>query len=208
MHSTFLIGVCGGSGSGKTTFAKMILDYIGAESCNILGQDSYYHDACDKFDHDGGSVNFDHPEAINFELMAEHIKSLKLGNRVDIPVYDFKTHKKTNESVSISPKPITLVDGTLILSQSVITELIDIGIFLDICEDLRLNRRIKRDVQTRGRKLHGVKKQYESQVKPMHDEFVGPSSGNAIYLFKSNEEGKDFIPALINRLKIEFNIKI
>lgn len=167
-----LIALAGGSGSGKTTFAKKLRQYLGEDNASILGQDSYYHDQSSKFDKDGGAVNFDHPSALDFELMALHLKNLKEGKAVDVPFYDFSTHQRLKKVEVLNPTPFILVDGTLILSQEMLRPLFDLKIFIDVNEETRFQRRLKRDVEERGRTPEGVKDQFFNQVAPMHNTFV------------------------------------
>lgn len=180
MKKPLIVGICGGSCSGKTTLAKQLQKAFGGpEQCGLIFQDSYYFDQSSKFKGDGENVNFDHPSSLDFKHMAEHLKALKEGHSVELPIYDFVTHKRKNESLKLDPKPVILVDGTLILSQLEIRSLLDVSIFLDVEEHIRLERRKKRDVTERGRELNGVIKQFQNHVKPMHDEFVQPSANFA-----------------------------
>lgn len=170
-----IIGIAGGSGSGKTTFAKSLAEQLGPELCAILGQDSYYIDQSHRFDGDGGSVNFDHPDSLEFSLMAKHLHELKNNHSVEVPVYDFPTHKRLAKTINFVPKPIILVDGILIFSRPDVVLELDEAVFIDCEENLRYERRLKRDVEERGRTPLGVYKQFHNQVKPMHDQFVEPS---------------------------------
>lgn len=175
MSDVLIIGIAGGSGSGKTTFATNLRERIGKENSDVLGQDSYYIDQSNRFDHDGGSVNFDHPNSLEFSLMATQLKELKKGQCVEIPIYDFATHKRLSKTNRLNPHKIIFVDGILIFSQPEVVDCLDYKIFIDCEEDLRFNRRLTRDVAERGRTPEGVRAQFYSQVKPMHDEFVEPS---------------------------------
>lgn len=175
MNKSYIVGIAGGSGSGKTTFARRLAELLGPELCTIIGQDSYYIDQSAKFDKDGGSVNFDHPDAIDFKLLEQHLIQLKNGESIKLPIYDFATHSRRQETISIEPHPIILVDGILILSQENVRAHFDESVFMDVPEDVRFERRLKRDVEERGRTPLGVFNQFHKQVKPMHDEFVGPS---------------------------------
>lgn len=177
--SITIIGVAGGSGSGKTTFASRLQERIGPEYCSVLGQDSYYIDQSSKFDHDGGSVNFDHPKSLDFDLMSEHLQLLKKGEDIDVPIYDFATHSRSEETIHLTPKKIVFVDGILIFSQPQVVAQLDYKVFIDCPEDLRFSRRLNRDVIERGRTKEGVTAQFEKQVKPMHDLFVEPSKEHA-----------------------------
>ncbi len=177
--SCTIIGVAGGSGSGKTYFARALHQSLGKEISSIIYQDNYYIDQSARFDHDGGSVNFDHPNSLDFDLLADHLKSLKNGNPIDIPVYDFVTHSRQSQTIRQKPQKVILVDGILLLSQPLVRKHFDISIFVDTSEQLRFDRRLKRDVEERGRTPEGVKAQFEKQVKPMHDQFVQPSMSHA-----------------------------
>lgn len=179
MNEICIIGVAGGSGSGKTTFANRLREKIGQEHCCVIGQDSYYIDQSSKFDHDGGSVNFDHPDALDFSLMGDHLYEIKQGQQINIPIYDFATHSRKEECVNLKPKKIVFVDGILIFSQDKVITQIDHKVFIDCPEELRFERRLKRDVKERGRTPDGVKTQFFNQVKPMHDKFVEPSKQQA-----------------------------
>lgn len=177
-----IIALAGGSGSGKTTFAKELKTFLGLENCSILGQDSYYHDQSSKFDKDGGSVNFDHPSALDFKLMAKHLEDLSQGLEINIPIYDFATHKRQREVEVLKPCRYILIDGTLILSQNILLPLFNFKVFIDVDQDTRFSRRLKRDTEERGRTPEGVREQFFKQVVPMHDEFVmkGLSSADMI----------------------------
>lgn len=195
-----IIGICGGSGSGKTTFSRQILKTLGEDHCSILAQDSYYHDIKNVFDHDGGQFNFDHPSSIDFELMAKHLEMLKLGMSVDVPVYDFSVHGRKDYFEQTVPKSVILVEGILILSQENIRKNLDFSVFFDIDEETRFTRRLRRDVMERGRTEEGVYRQFYSQVKPMHELFVAPSVHFARYVVKDNRENEH----CLNRIFEEF----
>ena len=174
--SPLIIAVAGGSGSGKTTFARMMRASFGEELCSILSQDFYYFDLSHQKEKAlSGEVNFDHPSSIEFALLAEHLKKLKTGGAVEVPQYDFKTHQRQPSAQILTPKPVVLVDGILILTQPELREIFDFVFFIDTQEELRFKRRLQRDVAERGRTPEGVYHQFFAQVKPMHDEFVEPS---------------------------------
>jgi uridine kinase len=179
MIDHFILGVAGGSGSGKTFFAETLAKKLGPENAIVLYQDSYYIDQSEKFDHDGGAVNFDHPEALDFNLLSKHLINLKAGQDIEIPIYDFATHKRLEKSITQESKKVIIVDGILILSQPEVRKHFDESIFVHTPEEIRYQRRLTRDVQERGRTADGVKAQFDSQVKPMHDMFVEPSKEHA-----------------------------
>lgn len=175
MSKTKVVAIAGGSGSGKTFLANAIYEKLGDKNSFVLYQDSYYIDQSHKFDHDGGSVNFDHPESIDFSLMCSHLRDLKNNKSINVPEYDFATHKRTQKTHLQSPKPIVLVDGILILCHPELRDVFDEIIFVHAPESTRFERRLERDVRERGRTEEGVKNQFKAQVKPMHDKFVEPS---------------------------------
>ncbi len=178
---TKIIAIAGGSGSGKTTFARRLNQHFG-DCSRILLQDSYYIDQSSKFDFDGGSVNFDHPSALDFDLLATHLEDLKNGNTVNVPIYDFATHSRQEEVEKFDPCDLVFVDGILILSQDQLLPHFDVNIFVHAHEDLRYERRLRRDVEERGRTEEGVRNQFYKQVKPMHDQFVEPSKDHAHHI--------------------------
>lgn len=175
MAVPYIIGVAGGSGSGKTFFARELQKSLGDENCTIIYQDNYYIDQSHRFDGDGGSVNFDHPESLDFMLMAKGLNDLKRGKAIKVPLYDFATHTRKKECLDCAPKKIILVDGILILDSALVRAELDEAVFFDTPEELRFSRRLERDVHERGRTPEGVKKQFDLQVRPMHDQFVEPS---------------------------------
>jgi uridine kinase len=182
-NKTFILGVAGGSGSGKTYFAQELKDALG-EHATIVYQDNFYIDQSHRFDHDGGSVNFDHPESLDLKLLAKCLSELKTGNSTNIPVYDFKTHSRSKEPIVIQATSIIIVDGILIFHPDYLRAQFDEMIFFDTPESLRYERRLERDVNERGRTPEGVRAQFLKQVKPMHDEFVEPSKGHAHTIVK------------------------
>lgn len=175
----FLLGVAGGSGSGKTHFARALRSRLGADRCELVYQDNFYIDQSHRFDRDGGAVNFDHPDSIDFPLLAQKLRELKQGRAVEIPVYDFATHKRMGQTLSVRATPVIIVDGILIFHDEPVRQLFDDLIFFDTPESLRFQRRLDRDTRERGRTPEGVRTQFLAQVKPMHDQFVEPSKAFA-----------------------------
>lgn len=199
-NKPYIVGVAGGSGSGKTYFARHLQAMLGAAKCEIIYQDNFYIDQSKKFDHDGGSLNFDHPDALEFTLLAERLQDLKLGNPVEVPIYDFVTHSRKMETVQVAPTPVILVDGILIFHSQEVREQLDDLVFFDTPEDLRYQRRLERDVKERGRKPEGVRQQFLQQVKPMHDLYVQPSRIYAHTVVKEMWEFPEVLEAY--RLKL------
>ncbi len=191
-YNSCIIAIVGGSGSGKTTIAQRILQCLPLSSCQILSQDNYYKDQSQSF-HGDGSINFDHPDAIDFSLMEQHLSKLKKGLSIQSPLYDFATHTRKKETKTVNATPFIIVDGTLILTSDLVRKLFDVSIFLDIPENIRFARRLKRDICERGRTEEGVRKQFFSLVKPMHDEFISPCKKNAQFIFTDNLDIDIFI---------------
>lgn len=182
-NKAFILGVAGGSGSGKTYFAKALKDSLG-DHATIIYQDNFYIDQSHRFDHDGGSVNFDHPESLDLKLLANCLADLKSGMGTTIPIYDFKSHTRNKDQIYISPKKIIIVDGILIFYPEYLRFQFDEMIYFDTPESLRFQRRLERDVNERGRTPEGVQAQFFKQVKPMHDQFVEPSKMYANVIIK------------------------
>lgn len=175
MTTTLVFGVAGGSGSGKTTFTRMLQAHLGENFCGLLHQDNYYRDLHEQFDFDGGAVNFDHPNSVEMELLVNHILRLKSGHPIDVPTYDFTTHCRRENKIKFLCRPVIIVDGILLLAHKPLRDLFDFTIFVETQEDLRFQRRLERDVRERGRTREGVHEQFHRHVKPMHDLFVEPS---------------------------------
>lgn len=170
-----VIGIAGGSGSGKTTIASLIVERIGADHIALIAHDAYYKDLSALEPEERARVNFDHPDSLDTELFIEHLKLLKQGIAVDIPVYDFKTHTRAPYTVHVEPKPVILVEGILIFAEPALRALLDIKIYVDTDADIRFIRRLQRDIAERGRSSESVIQQYLTTVRPMHMEFVEPS---------------------------------
>lgn len=199
-----IIGVAGGSGSGKTYFAKELQRILGEDNCTLLYQDNYYIDQSAKFDGDGGSVNFDHPSSLDFDLLAQGLRTLKSGLPLNVPIYDFVTHSRKKETLLGEPKKIVIVDGILILHSQVVRAELDEAIFFDTPETLRFERRLNRDVHERGRTPEGVRKQFELQVRPMHNQFVEPSKTFAHTIVKDLGDYSEALKAYTEKLSQRF----
>ncbi len=170
-----VLGVAGGTGSGKTTVARAILHYVGQDRLAFVAQDSYYRQIDWKSPKHLEEHNFDHPSSIDTELLVSHLEALKRGEAVDVPVYDFVEHCRSSETVRTEPRRVVLVEGILLLAEPQIRDLLDFKIYVDTDADVRLKRRILRDIHERGRDLDDVLRQYMETVRPMHLEFVEPS---------------------------------
>lgn len=195
-----IIGICGGTGSGKTTVARRILENVSDEQVAFLQQDSYYRNLGDMPIELRRHINFDHPDALDNELFINHVKALRAGEPITMPVYDFSVHSRKAETVLISPKPILIIEGILIFVDAALRSLMDIKIFVDTADDLRFIRRLNRDVSERGRSVELVIKQYLETVRPMHLQFVEPSKRFADVIIPEgghNEVGIDLISGKI-----------
>ncbi len=175
MVQAVCIGVAGGTGSGKTTVANAIVQRIGAERIAYLQHDSYYFDVGSRHPEQVLHHNFDHPDALESELLARHMRELKAGRAVEVPIYDFTRHVRTSKTRRVEPRGVILVEGILIFCEPVLREQFDIKIFVDTDADLRFIRRLRRDMAERGRSVESVIHQYLETVRPMHLEFVEPS---------------------------------
>jgi uridine kinase len=169
------IGIAGGSGSGKTTVANVILERVGRDRISYLPHDAYYRDLSQLPRNQRMEVNFDHPDSLESELLGKHILALKNWQPIDLPSYDFTRHCRTDKFVTIQPQPVILVEGILIFSERALRELFDVKIFVDTDSDIRFIRRLERDITERARTTETVISQYMNTVRPMHLEFVEPS---------------------------------
>jgi len=172
---TLVIGICGGTGSGKTTISERIIRVLPEGSVLVLHQDHYYKDLPHLPLEERARQNFDHPDSMDTPLLVEHVRRLRAGYPVERPVYDFTQHRRLPETVSLEPRPALILEGILIFDSPALRELMDIKIFVDTDADLRFIRRLTRDLRERGRTLESVMQQYLTTVRPMHLEFVEPS---------------------------------
>jgi uridine kinase len=195
-----IIGLAGGSCSGKTTLTYKLLEELGHDHCQLVLQDNYYIDQSHRFDRDGGSVNFDHPDSLELDLLARQLQLLKNGHNANCPLYDFVTHSRRQDVMPLLPQRFVLVDGTLILHHPATRALLDFKIFIHASEELRYARRLERDTQERGRTADGVYAQFYGQVKPMHDQFVAPSQQFADQQLDSLQIDS-LLPSLKNKIK-------
>lgn len=173
--SPVILGVAGGTGSGKTTVARALLEGVGRQRLAFLAQDSYYRDIAWDSPDQLARHNFDHPSAIDTERLVNDLRTLKAGKPIEAPVYDFVNHCRKDVTVRVEPRMVVMVEGILLFAEPLIRELLDFKIYVDTDADVRLMRRIQRDMQERGRRLEDILRQYMATVRPMHLEFVEPS---------------------------------
>ena len=201
MKNCILVGVAGGSGSGKTTVANNLVKAFKAEDAALVEQDAYYRELINMTMEEKAKVNFDHPDSIEFELLRKHLESLKNGESIERPIYDFTTHSRKEGTVKINPSKIIIVEGILIFAVSEIRELFDMKIFVDTDADEMILRRIERDMNERGRSLESVRDQYLATVKPMYLEFCEPSKRYADIIIPRGGENKVAVDMVISTLK-------
>jgi len=174
-----IIGICGGTGSGKTTIARAIVDSVGANNVVLIEQDSYYRNLSDMPLDERHQANFDHPDSIDSDMLVNHLIRLKQGLQVEMPLYDFVTHTRSEQIEIIEPRPVVIVEGILIFAEPRVLDLLDLRIYVDTPDDIRLMRRLRRDISERGRTFERTLDQYERTIRPMHFEFVEPSKRHA-----------------------------
>lgn len=201
MKNCIIIGVAGGSGSGKTTVAKNLVKAFKSEDAVLVEQDAYYKELNELSIQERSSVNFDHPNSIEFTLLESDLKSLLKGRSIERPIYDFKTHSRKKETVTINPSKIIIVEGILLFAIPEIRKMFDVKIFVDTDADEMLLRRIERDITERGRTFESVRDQYLSTVKPMYLEFCEPSKRYADVIIPRGGENKIAINMIIAKLK-------
>ena len=198
-----VIGIAGGSGSGKTTVAQGILQRVGPDRIAFIQHDSYYKDLSGLPPTQRSEINFDHPNSLETELLIKHIASLRDGKSVEVPIYDFSTDSRTNQTFTIQPRNVIIVEGILIFTEAALRKMLDVKIFVDTDPDLRFIRRLERDITERGRATESVIKQYLSTVRPMHLEFVEPSKRYADVIIPEggfNSAALDMVVARIETL--------
>lgn len=200
-----IIGISGGSGSGKTYIAKRLTKRYQKGFVNLIYQDSFYKDLSHLTLEKRAEKNFDSPEAIDFELLIQVIKTLSLGDPAQIPIYDFTKHTRANSFIDLKPCPIIVLDGTLIYTQPKLLELIDLKIFIDAPDKLRLSRRIKRDTDERGRTPNSIMTQYSKSVRPMFDRFVAPTAKYADIIIDSKKNEIDHTDLIKNEIDKNLN---
>lgn len=201
-----IIGVAGGTGSGKTTVAETILNRVGEERIAYIPHDAYYHNLAHLPPNLHAQINFDHPDSLETDLLVEHLKLWQRGHPVEIPVYDFKTHTRTRQTRRVEPQRVALVDGILVFAEPKLREMFDVKLYVDADADIRFIRRLRRDIAERGRTTESVIEQYLTTVRPMHLEFVEPSKRYADVIIPEgghNQVAMDMVVARIERLLAE-----
>ena len=200
-----IIGIAGGTGSGKTTVVSKILQNLNANEVNVLSQDNYYHDNTHLSLQEREKLNYDHPQSIDFDLLVKHVQALKNGESIEQPIYSFVTHTRTGNHVLVEPREVLIVEGILVLTSKELLKEFDLKVFVHADNDERLIRRIRRDTQERGRDLEEVLHRYQTTLKPMHDEFIEPSKSYADIIIpnmRPNTVAIDFLTTVVgNSLK-------
>lgn len=196
-----VIGVAGGSGSGKTTVSKAILDHVGSDRITFLPHDSYYHSLVNLPLDERRRFNFDHPAAFDNALYTEHLDALIRSEAVSVPCYDFVSYTRLSTSYLVQPRPVILLEGILIFSDAALRERMDIKLFVDAESDLRFIRRMQRDLHERGRTIDSIVKQYQDTVRPMHLEFVEPTKRYADIIIPHGGQNKIAVDMVVSWIK-------
>lgn len=196
-----VIGIAGGTGSGKSTVARNIVNQLPNETIAIIDYDAYYKDRRDLSYDERCKLNYDHPESLETSLLVEHIKKLRAGETVEVPIYDFKTHSRLKETRSVSPTHILVVEGILTFVEATLREQFDMKIFVDTDSDIRVFRRIRRDIEERGRTFQSIREQYYNAVRPMHLQFIEPSKRWADVIFPEGGENHVALDMIVGKLK-------
>jgi uridine kinase len=196
-----VIGVAGGSGSGKTTVADMVLKRVGKQRIAYLAHDAYYRELTNLPPNQRAEINFDHPDSLESDLMRDHILALKEWKSIEMPVYDFTTHSRTGQTIHVEPRRVILVEGILIYADQHLRPLFDVKIFVDTDSDIRFIRRLQRDISERGRTTDSVINQYLKTVRPMHLDFVEPSKRYADIIIPEGGLNKVAMDMVISRIE-------
>ena len=204
---SMIIGISGGTGSGKTTVANRILESVSADEVVFIQQDSYYRNLTDLPLDYRGLANFDHPDALDNELLVNHVRRLKSGEAIELPLYDFKTHSRLSETRTVEPKSIVIVEGILIFADPRLLEQMDIKVFVDTPDDIRFIRRLRRDIAERGRTAESVIEQYLATVRPMHMQFVEPSKRHADVIIPEGAQTGITVELLCSMVREKLNVE-
>ena len=195
-----VLGIAGGTGSGKTTLMKNLVEHFG-DNVTVISHDNYYKRHDELTYEERCLINYDEPDAFETSLMAQHLDLLRQGQAIDCPVYDYTVHNRSDETVRIEPRPVIIVEGILIFENQQLRDLMDIRIFVDTDADIRLCRRIKRDVNKRGRSMESVLTQYQTTVKPMHEKYVEPSKKYANIVVPEGGKNVVALDMIIGRIQ-------
>ncbi|HEY0303558.1 MAG TPA: uridine kinase [Longimicrobiales bacterium] len=201
MTKPLIIGVAGGSGSGKTTVVREIIRNIGRNHVTVLHHDSYYRDVKHLPFEERVAINYDHPDSLETSLLIRHLHQLNAGESVDVPIYDFTAHLRAEETERMDPRKVVIVDGLLILWDRALRQMMDIKVFVDTDADLRFIRRLSRDIEERGRSAESVIEQYLKTVRPMHLEFVEPSKRYADIIIPSGGHNLVGVDILLTKIR-------
>ncbi len=196
-----IVGVAGGSGSGKTTVARKLNTSLPQTSVRAIQHDSYYRDRPELSDAEREELNYDHPDALETELLVEHLGLLRRGHTVQVPIYDFKRHRRAVETTEVTPAAVIVVEGILVLADDRLREQFDIKLFVDTDADIRAFRRIRRDMELRGRDFESIRHQYYSTVRPMHQAFVEPSKRMADLIIPEGGRNEVALDVVLARLR-------
>jgi uridine kinase len=203
---SFIIGIAGGTGSGKTTVVKKIIELLPKDEVAILPQDSYYRDNSNLPLEERQEMNFDHPRSLEFSLLVEHIKQLKAGQSIQQPIYSYLTCTRSKETILVEPKKVVIIEGILILANAQLRNIMDIKVFVDADNDDRLMRVIQRDLVERGRSVNKVLERYEKTVKPMHLQFIEPTKRYADIIIPQGGDNKVGIDILASIIEKKLNL--
>lgn len=195
------IGVYGGTGSGKTTIVEQIVSEFPSSEIQVISQDSYYKDNSNISFEERCALNFDHPDAIDFKLLYQHVLALKNGETIEQPVYCYKTHNRIAKTISISPKKILIIEGILIMNYPKLRSLFDLKVFIDAHSDIRMERRVSRDITERGRTPEEVLERYLKTLKPMHQQFIEPMKVHADYVLENHKNTTLNLSDLVEKIK-------
>ena len=199
--AALVIGIAGGTGSGKTTVARAIRTSLPSDKVASIEYDAYYRDRPDLSEEGRAQLNFDHPDSLETELLVEQLRALKEGRGADVPIYDFKTHRRLTEIHRVEPTPVIIVEGILVFVERELREILDIKVFVDTDADIRIFRRIRRDMEQRGRTFESIRDQYYKTVRPMHREFVEPSRRWADLIVPEGGENRVALDLIIGKLE-------
>jgi len=197
----FFIGIAGGTGSGKSTVARKIAEWLPEGSVSVVDHDSYYRDRSDLTPEAREHLNYDHPDSLDNDLLVENLEALRAGRAVDVPIYDFKSHSRLAERRHLEPTRIIIVEGILVFVEERVRRLLDVKVFVDTDADLRVFRRVRRDIEQRGRSFQSIREQYYATVRPMHLQFVEPSKRWADLIIPEGGENLIAVDLILGKLR-------